>query len=383
MDAKKPVKRGRSGPPHARQADGSHRVAREDLASSPKRPRPADRDARQPAPRGDGIRKGLPERASEVGSKRERAPKQVVPPDGTRKGRPRRATGDGHEGGFGPFARGSEDRPAARRSAERAGESSVRSAAREAVARGSAPRERSALRLVRRDERPSVVEGPSRRPRRPPKSAGAPRARRAEQVQPTAVPRRAREATRVHDAVLRAARALERGYEREAVRILRPQRELHPKAPDVRELLGVALYRLGRWAPAQKELEAFLVLTGSATQHPVLMDCARALGRHARVEALWEELRAVSPGAEIMTEGRIVAAGSLADRGRIPEAIKLLERGPLSPKRVAEHHLRLWYALADLHERAGDFPGARSLFRKVSSKDPAFVDVAERLAALS
>lgn len=390
MDAKKPVKRGRSGTPHARRADGSHRVAREDLASSPKRPRPADRDARQPAPRGDGIRKGLPERASEVGSKRERAPKQVVPPDGTRKGRPRRATGNGHEGGFGPFARGSEGRPAARRTDERATpdradkrESPVRSAAREAIARASSPRERSALRLVRRDERPSVIEGPSRRPTRAPKAAGAPPARRAEQVQPTAVPRSARGATRIHDAVLRAARALERGYEREAVRILRPQRELHPKAPDVRELLGIALYRLGRWAPARKELEAFVELTGSATQHPVLMDCARALGRHTRVEALWEELRAASPGAEIMTEGRIVAAGSLADRGRTPEAIKLLERGPLSPKRVAEHHLRLWYALADLHERAGDLPGARSLFRKVSSKDPAFIDVAERLAALS
>jgi len=39
--------------------------------------------------------------------------------------------------------------------------------------------------------------------------------------------------------------------------------------------------------------------------------------------------------------------------------------------------------LADLHERAGDIPAARALFRKISAQDPGFVDVAERLAALS
>ena len=39
--------------------------------------------------------------------------------------------------------------------------------------------------------------------------------------------------------------------------------------------------------------------------------------------------------------------------------------------------------LADLHERAGDLPAARPLFRRVSAEDPASVDVAERLAALS
>jgi tetratricopeptide (TPR) repeat protein len=151
---------------------------------------------------------------------------------------------------------------------------------------------------------------------------------------------------------------------------------------DVRELLGLALYRLDRWAAAAKELDAYYNLTGSTEEHPVLMDCARAQGRYDRVKELWEELRAVSPAADIVTEGRIVAAGALADQGRLPEAIELLERGPVSPKRVGPHHLRLWYALADLQERAGNLPAARTLFRRVSSRDPAFVDVAERLAAL-
>jgi len=82
-------------------------------------------------------------------------------------------------------------------------------------------------------------------------------------------------------------------------------------------------------------------------------------------------------------EGRIVAAGAFADQGRLDDAIKVLERAPAGAKRVLPHHLRLWYALADLHERAGDIPAARALFRKVSAQDPRFVDVAERLAALS
>jgi hypothetical protein len=46
------------------------------------------------------------------------------------------------------------------------------------------------------------------------------------------------------------------------------------------------------------------------------------------------------------------------------------------------YHLRLWYALADLRERAGDVPGARQLFERVARADHSFADVAERLAAL-
>jgi tetratricopeptide (TPR) repeat protein len=192
-----------------------------------------------------------------------------------------------------------------------------------------------------------------------------------------------RDGARLQEALIRGARALDRGYENEALRILRPYRELFPENVDLRELLGLTYYRLGKWNAAQKELDTFVGLTDSTEQHPVLMDIARALGKYKRVEQLWEELRAVSPGAEIVTEGRIVSAGALADQGKLEQAIKILERAPTNPKRVLPHHLRLWYALADLHERAGDIPAARALFRKISAQDPSFVDVAERLAALS
>ena len=48
-------------------------------------------------------------------------------------------------------------------------------------------------------------------------------------------------------------------------------------------------------------------------------------------------------------------------------------------KRPADHHLRVWYVLADLYERAGDLPRARELFDRIARADPSFADVAERL----
>jgi tetratricopeptide (TPR) repeat protein len=115
----------------------------------------------------------------------------------------------------------------------------------------------------------------------------------------------------------------------------------------------------------------------------VLADCYRALHRYGRVDELWDELRAASPGAELVAEGRIVAAGALADQGRVEDAIGLLERARHGGPRPREHHLRLWYALGDLYERAGDVPRARDLFRRVASAEPDFADVAERLSALA
>jgi tetratricopeptide (TPR) repeat protein len=191
-----------------------------------------------------------------------------------------------------------------------------------------------------------------------------------------------RRAAALEAALMEAARAYERERWREARRLLAPIAKAAPDAPAVRELHGLVLYRLGRWAEAARELEAFRALSGSCEQHPVLADCYRALGRHERVEALWDELRRASPGAALVAEGRIVMAGSLADRGRLEEAIALLERAPVRGKRPAEHHVRVWYALADLYERAGDLPRARELFRRVVEADPELADAPERLAAL-
>jgi tetratricopeptide (TPR) repeat protein len=182
--------------------------------------------------------------------------------------------------------------------------------------------------------------------------------------------------------VRRAAEAYDGERYVEARRVLRPIAAEAPGAPSVRELLGLVHYRLGKWKEAIGELEAFRSLTSSTEQHPVLADCYRALRRWAQVDELWEELREVSPSAELVTEGRIVTAGALADRGQLADAIKLLEKGWKAPKRAGVHHLRRAYALADLYERASDVPRARALFGWVAAADPDFADVEARLDGL-
>jgi tetratricopeptide (TPR) repeat protein len=179
-----------------------------------------------------------------------------------------------------------------------------------------------------------------------------------------------------------AARAFERERFMEAQKLLKPLADRAPASAPVRELYGLTLYRLGQWRAAARELEAFRTLTGSSEQLPVLADCYRALKRYDEVDELWKELAAASPSAELVTEGRIVAAGALADRGELDRAIKLLEAGQKPAKRMRAHHIRLTYALADLVERAGDVPRARQLFRKVADADPDFADVSSRLLSL-
>jgi tetratricopeptide (TPR) repeat protein len=192
----------------------------------------------------------------------------------------------------------------------------------------------------------------------------------------------ARQAAKAERRLAEAVRAYERDRYQDARRILKPLAASAPDAAAVRELHGLTLYRMGRWADAIRELEAFHRLSGSFDQHPVLADSHRALGHWRAVERLWDELRRASPGADVVTEGRIVAAGALADQGELGAAVRLLERAPSRVKRPRLHHLRLWYALADLYERVGDVPRARELFRAILRHEHDFVDVPERLAAL-
>lgn len=169
----------------------------------------------------------------------------------------------------------------------------------------------------------------------------------------------------------------------EARRILADIVKEVPDLTEARELLGVTLYRLGRWREAAKELNAFVDLTGGSTeQHPVLADCYRALGRPKEVQRLWLELKDSSPSGELVTEGRIVAAGSLADEGDLPGALLLLGKGFSLPKQPKDHQLRRAYALADLYERAGDLPQARELFGRIVRVEPDYLDAAERAASL-
>jgi tetratricopeptide (TPR) repeat protein len=180
-----------------------------------------------------------------------------------------------------------------------------------------------------------------------------------------------------------ATRAYERDRYGQALTMLRPLVRAAPGSAEIRELYGLTLYRLGRWEDALRELRAFTDLSGSVDQIPVLADCERALGRHDQVAFLWAELRKAGAGSDVLTEGRLVTAGALADRGRLSEAISLLEPASLREvRKPLDRHVRQWYALADLYERSGDIPRAREMFRRVVEADPELSDATERLAGL-
>ena len=206
----------------------------------------------------------------------------------------------------------------------------------------------------------------------------------------------------------------------EAEKLLAPIAVQAPDVAEVRELYGLALYRLGHWRKAIRELEAFRGFTGGTLeQHPVLCDCYRALGLWAKVEEVWEEFQMAdpAPSPDLAAEARIVYAGALADQGKFAEAIALLESNwlPLgkaskgtgraadnsgsgsgvdaqkskgrqvkeAPAQCSpETSLRLVYMLGDLHDRIGDTPKATALFRWITDRNPDFVDAADRLREL-
>ncbi len=179
-----------------------------------------------------------------------------------------------------------------------------------------------------------------------------------------------------------AAKAFEGERYLEARTKLQPVVKEAPLLPEGRELMGLSLYRLGRWKDAIEQLEVFRELSGSTEQHPVLADCHRALGRWKDVDALWAELGEASPSGELIVEGRIVYAGSKADQGDLAGAIRVLEQGWRLPKNPRPHHLRRAYALADLYDRVGRAPRARELFKWIAGHDERLADVKARLRAL-
>jgi len=154
--------------------------------------------------------------------------------------------------------------------------------------------------------------------------------------------------------------------------------KLVPEVVEVAEIWGLTLYGLGQWHDAIEVLEEVRHLSGLPDQNPVLADAHRAVGNYADVDALWRELSEASPASELVTEGRIVAAGALADQGEMASAVRLLSKGWKRPKRPMEHHLRRAYALADLYERAGEAPRAKELFGWIAHHEPKWGDAKHR-----
>ena len=189
-------------------------------------------------------------------------------------------------------------------------------------------------------------------------------------------------AAKLRERLLGAFVSLERERYAEARRIGNQLAREMSGVSAVHELIGLANYRLGEWRKAAAALERAQTLHPDPDTMPILMDSLRALGRHDEVGQVWKELRQASPGHETMAEGRIIMAGSFADKGEFAAAIAEMQPARSKPKRVRDHHLRQWYMLADLLDRAGDTVGAVRFFERIAMSDADFVDVRQRLRAL-
>ena len=167
----------------------------------------------------------------------------------------------------------------------------------------------------------------------------------------------------------------------DAIRLGDQAKHIALRSGSVREMLGLSYYRNGQFKEAARELSAFRRLAGSTEQNPVLADCYRAMQKPERAIELCNELDDSVPDA-IWYEGAIVAAGALADMGRVDEAIARIETLDLEPASAADHHLRAWYVLGDLLERRGRFTQALSYFEVVAAADAESTDAPERARRL-
>ena len=182
----------------------------------------------------------------------------------------------------------------------------------------------------------------------------------------------------------RAAEAYDRRRFDEALRLGRTVSDAVPGVAPVRELSGLAAYRAERWNMAKIHLTAHFELTGNPEHLPLVMDCDRATRRWRAVEKVFRLVGEAEPTAEVLTEARIVMAASLADQRKFTDAVDLLVRagGTKQLRNPSFRHVRLWYALADIFDRAGDVTSARELFARVVLADPDAYDARDRLAEL-
>ena len=187
---------------------------------------------------------------------------------------------------------------------------------------------------------------------------------------------------RLTERLAQASEALDRERFQEARRIATAISKEAPSVAAAHELVGLANYRLGKYKQAVAALQSAQDLHSNPALLPVMADCHRAQGRWASVDAVWGEIKNASPSHDIMAEGRMVAAGALADQDDLRAALAVMEPATKRPKAVRDFHLRQWYVLADLYDRLGDPISARRWFTSILEFDDDFADVRDRLRSL-
>lgn len=145
-----------------------------------------------------------------------------------------------------------------------------------------------------------------------------------------------------------------------------------------REALGMVAYQRGDFSRALAEFRTARRLTGTHHLLPLMVDCERGLGRHAR--AL--ELAASAEASELTdlekTELAIVVSGIRRDLGQDDAALVALQIPQL--RRRGTTYFRLHYAYGDLLAARGDLTGAREWMARAASGDlDGETDAVERL----
>ncbi len=179
-----------------------------------------------------------------------------------------------------------------------------------------------------------------------------------------------------------ASEAFAEGSYQRAVRKAEQAKSLSPRDTTVREVLGLAAYRLGDWQKALAELRAFRRMAGETTHLPVEIDVLRALGRDRDVEAAWTTLQERGGKAPVMKEGAVVYASHLIDQGDLDRARTVVgSRRPTT--NPFPEDLRLWYVAARVAALQGDADGAVRMRNAILEHDPAFpgIDELETLIA--
>ena len=146
-------------------------------------------------------------------------------------------------------------------------------------------------------------------------------------------------------------------------------KELSPRAPAVRELLGLSAYRVRKWNEALSELRAYRRLTGKTFNMPVELDALRALERGAGVENTWERFLELGGNDPTDAEARVVFGSYLLDQGRAADAWKVT--GPTRlPRDSKPYELRRWFVAARAALALGEADAAGKLVAAVRRGDP-------------
>jgi tetratricopeptide (TPR) repeat protein len=160
-------------------------------------------------------------------------------------------------------------------------------------------------------------------------------------------------------------------------------REKAARVSCIREAVGLAAYRTGRYAEALAELRTVRRLTGSNDSLPIMADCERGLGRPERALEMLRSDEARSLDVAGRVEMLIVASGARADLGELEAAVITLQVPELRSTTREPWLARLRSAYADALATAGRDAEAREWLELAAEVDEdGDTGAAERLAEL-